>query len=248
MISIIIVTLNAAKTLQACLDSIYSQSYKNIEIVVLDGASTDQTPAILQANSHKLAYYKSEPDAGIYHAMNKALAYIRGNWVYFLGADDTLLPGFSELALQLKDPKTIYYANVLFLGKPLGGYKTAYRHAKENIFHQAIIYPAAVFSKYNYNARYVVNADHVLNTQLFSDPGFALEYKNILIAHYNHTGFSTLNYDKAYRKDYSKLVMRHYGFAIWSRFLFKHIKAWIGFPKYNKIKKQVMSLITRSKK
>src|ERR1700730_11011275 len=97
-ISIIIVTYNAENTLQRCLDSIYIQAYPEIEIIVIDGNSTDNTVEILKRNSSRIAFWKSEPDEGIYDAMNKAIKHITGKWVYFLGADDELFSDFSKLA------------------------------------------------------------------------------------------------------------------------------------------------------
>jgi glycosyltransferase involved in cell wall biosynthesis len=82
-LSIIVVTYNAAATLQACLDSIYAQSYPNIELVVIDGNSTDGTQEILKANSTRIAFWQSEPDKGIYDAMDKALRHITGQWFIF---------------------------------------------------------------------------------------------------------------------------------------------------------------------
>ncbi len=101
-ISIIIVTYNAAKTLQASLDSIYRQKYPAIEIVMIDGASTDNTVEIIKQNADNLSYWVSEKDAGIYDAMNKGIKHATGNWIYFLGADDVLFDGFSDLAAELK--------------------------------------------------------------------------------------------------------------------------------------------------
>jgi glycosyltransferase involved in cell wall biosynthesis len=97
-VSVIIVTYNAVKTLQAALDTIYSQTYPNIEVVVIDGLSTDGTVEILKANDAKIAFWKSEKDTGVYDAMNKAVTQVTGEWVYFLGADDELLPEFSDAA------------------------------------------------------------------------------------------------------------------------------------------------------
>ena len=64
-ISIIIVTYNAAATLQLCLESIYNQSYKNLEIIVIDGESTDGTVEILKHNESRLSFWKSEKDRGV---------------------------------------------------------------------------------------------------------------------------------------------------------------------------------------
>ena len=87
-ISVIIATFNAEKTLQRCLDSIFVQTYPNIELVVMDGQSHDDTIRILTDHASKLAYWESSPDTGIYHAWNKALPHATGDWICFLGADD----------------------------------------------------------------------------------------------------------------------------------------------------------------
>ena len=158
-VSVILVTYNASKTLQRCLDSIYDQKYAHIETIIIDGKSTDNTPEILETNTNRITYWKSERDNGIYYAMNKALAYITGQWVYFIGADDELLPHFSYMILQLTDPHSIYYANVCVNGIKRLGELTRYQMAKYGPYHQAIIYPAAVFHKYKFDTQYKISAD-----------------------------------------------------------------------------------------
>lgn len=88
LISVIVAVFNGAKTLQRCLDSICEQSYPHIELIIMDGASTDGTFDILKANNKKISYWESKSDKGIYHAWNKALDHVHGDWVCFLGADD----------------------------------------------------------------------------------------------------------------------------------------------------------------
>jgi glycosyltransferase involved in cell wall biosynthesis len=89
-ISVIVSVRNAAATLQRCLDSIASQTYRSREVIVIDGASTDGTVEIVKENRACLAFWLSEPDRGIYDAWNKGLARARGDWICFLGADDYL--------------------------------------------------------------------------------------------------------------------------------------------------------------
>ncbi len=88
LVSVIVACRNAARTLPRCLESIWSQRYPRLEILVVDGASSDGTAAILAAASPRLALCVSEPDRGICDAWNKALGKARGEWVAFLGADD----------------------------------------------------------------------------------------------------------------------------------------------------------------
>lgn len=226
-ISVIIVTYNAAADLQNCLDSIYRQKYPSIEIIVMDGQSTDGTVDILKQNTDKIAFWKSEKDDGIYEAMNKALKHISGEWVYFLGADDVLLDEFSDMAYALKDKSTIYYGSVDKDGVKYLGYLTAYQQAKTNINHQAMIYPAAVFKKYQFDTKYRISADHVLNMQCWKDPDFNIEFIDYTIAKFNHTGVSSVKKDKLFEKHKARLILENYGFGIWLRFLFKRTKAAI---------------------
>ncbi len=89
-VSVVVATWNAAPSLQSCLDSIVSQGLADVELIVIDGSSTDGTVSIIETNASSIAYWESKPDRGIYHAWNKALDHAAGQWVYFLGADDVL--------------------------------------------------------------------------------------------------------------------------------------------------------------
>lgn len=225
LISIVIVTYNAGQTLQQCLDSIYAQTYQPLEIIVIDGKSTDNTVAILEKNTAHIAFWKSENDTGIYDAMNKALQHITGQWVYFLGADDELLPAFSDFARTLDEPNAVYYANVLHNGIKRSGNVSEYYMAKVGIYHQAIIYPGEVFQKYKYNERYKIAADYALNMSLYQDKGFRFIHKDFIIAKYNHTGASATIVDEPFEKDKSSLIRKNFGFKIWLRFWFRQIKS-----------------------
>ncbi len=90
LISVIVAVYNGVKTLQRCIDSVSGQTYLNKELIIIDGGSTDGTIEIIKSNQDKIAYWKSEPDNGIYHAWNKALGHTNGDWICFLGSDDYL--------------------------------------------------------------------------------------------------------------------------------------------------------------
>ncbi len=88
LISIITVVRNGEKYLEQTIQSVLNQTYKNIEYIIIDGASTDGTLDIVRKYEDQIAYWVSEPDNGICHAWNKALNHAKGKWLYFLGADD----------------------------------------------------------------------------------------------------------------------------------------------------------------
>lgn len=223
-VSVIIVTFNAAQTLQATLDSVYKQKYPNIEIVIIDGKSTDGTVDIIKANADKIGYWVSEPDKGIYDAMNKALKHITGKWVYFSGADDTLLDDFSKLCYELEVPGAFYYGSVLSRGMKCSGLVSEYYQAKIGIYHQAIIYSAAIFKKYQFDTKYRISADYALNMKCWKDKTIPFIFKDYIIADFNHIGVSSSGPDDVFWNDKASLIRENFGNRIWMRYLFRRLK------------------------
>ena len=87
-ITVIVAVYNGAKTLQQCISSVSDQSYGHKQLIIIDGASRDDTVEILKLNDCVIDYWISESDTGIYSAWNKALMRTAGDWVCFLGSDD----------------------------------------------------------------------------------------------------------------------------------------------------------------
>ncbi|WP_457131866.1 glycosyltransferase family 2 protein [Mucilaginibacter sp. UYNi724] len=222
-VSVIIVTFNAAETLQACLNSIQNQTYTALEIVIVDGLSTDGTVNILKKNTEKIAFWISEKDNGIYDAMNKALDYTTGDWVYFLGADDILFDDFSLMCKELKNDNIIYYGRVMTLGGPTIPVN-AYGFAKYGLCHQAMIYPRKVFNNRRFNTRYKISADYALNMSLFNSGEFSFVFKDLLVANFNQTGVSSTHTDNIFEHDRGFLVRKYFGLKIWLRFLIWKVK------------------------
>lgn len=88
-ISVVTVCRNSLPLLRVTVGSVISQSYGNVEYIVVDGASTDGTPKYVRSLGGKVAIFVSEPDNGIYDAMNKAIAHATGEWIIFMNAGDT---------------------------------------------------------------------------------------------------------------------------------------------------------------
>ena len=87
-ISIITATFNCEDTIKDCINSVISQQYDNIEHIIIDGVSTDNTLNIVNSFSNKIAKVISEPDSGIYDALNKGIANATGDIIGLLHADD----------------------------------------------------------------------------------------------------------------------------------------------------------------
>ncbi len=93
IVSLIIACYNASSTLSDAISSVLAQGRDDVEIIVIDGQSTDRTTEVIQRYDTQIGYWISEPDKGIYDAWNKGVRVARGEYICFLGADDILLPG-----------------------------------------------------------------------------------------------------------------------------------------------------------
>src|SRR5689334_9469497 len=87
-VSIITVAYNSGATIGDTIKSVIHQTYKDIEYIIIDGASTDNTMSIVEACKDKIHTIISEPDKGLYHAMNKGIRYATGDVIGILNSDD----------------------------------------------------------------------------------------------------------------------------------------------------------------
>jgi glycosyltransferase involved in cell wall biosynthesis len=170
-VSIIIVSLNADKTIDNAIKSILNQTYKNIELVIFDAKSSDNTIDIIKkyAILDNRIWYVSEPDKGIYDAMNKGWKKAGGEWVLYLGADDELLPNAIEVLVKNKKINAdIVYGDVI-LKYPNGNLKL--QKAKDADYlplvncccHQSMIMKKTCLESLNgFNLEYKILADYDL--------------------------------------------------------------------------------------
>lgn len=102
LISIVMVTFNCDRFLRQAMESVLNQSYSNVEVIVVDGGSTDGTLEIVQSFGDAVSYWQSEPDKGIYDAMNKGIDLATGDWIGFKNADDWYCDGsFQQLVTSI---------------------------------------------------------------------------------------------------------------------------------------------------
>lgn len=118
LVSVITVVRNGEKHIGETIRSVTEQSYRNIEYIVVDGASADGTVQILENYNDKIDYWVSEPDKGIYDAMNKGIALAKGEIIGILNADDYYLPGAIEKVVQAdkQSGAGLFYGDMLHLG------------------------------------------------------------------------------------------------------------------------------------
>lgn len=213
-ISIITVCYNAACTLEKTIQSVCMQSYPSIEYVVIDGKSTDSTVEILEKYKlqDKLKYI-SEPDNGIYEAMNKGINSATGEWIFFLGSDDIFFDNgvLERIFSKEYGNEEILYGNVKYLysGIIYDGPFDQEKISVKNICHQSIFYNANVFQKLGlFNLRYRIYADYEFNLRWMGKKLAAL-FINETIVIYNEKGISGQIIDEVFVNEFDHLLIRN---------------------------------------
>lgn len=151
VISVITVVFNGDEHLEQTLQSVINQTYTNVEYIVIDGASTDNTPDIIRQYDAIIDYWISEPDNGIADAMNKGLHSATGEYILFLHADDyfennqslaqaVTRIGYEDIALF-----DILYGGELKYLTPRG--LNFWINFKTGVFHQAALCKRSVFDR-----------------------------------------------------------------------------------------------------
>ena len=87
-VTIITISYNAVLGIERTINSVITQTYSNLQYIIIDGGSTDGTVDIIKKYADKIDYWVSEPDSGIYYAMNKGIAIADGDWINFMNAGD----------------------------------------------------------------------------------------------------------------------------------------------------------------
>ena len=100
IISLITCTKNSGKYLEECLQSIQNQTYKNIQHIIIDGDSTDDTSQIIEKYRDQIDVLISEKDKGIYDAFNKGMLHVNGDYFGFVNSDDILMPNALSILIK----------------------------------------------------------------------------------------------------------------------------------------------------
>ena len=172
--SVVTVCLNAADTILTTMRSVMEQTYLNYEYIIWDGQSEDETPEIIRQNTKsELIRVFSEPDTGLYNAMNKAIDHCRGDYILFLNSGDTLADPtvLADVADRIAaDGKRaeLYFGDVI-RKTDKGDVLETYR-GKDVVFrlllagrmpcHQSIFTDTDLMRKYRFDESYSITADY----------------------------------------------------------------------------------------
>ena len=225
--SIITVTYNASGVLENTLQCVFSQSYRNIEYIIVDGASSDETPEIIERYKTQNAGLKnltiiSEPDNGIYDAMNKGIRAATGDYLWFLNAGDVfknenIVARIAQIAKNNMMPNIIYGETDLI---DVDGNVFAEKRLKspENltwksfrmgmlVCHQAFIVKRSIAPEFDLLYRFSSDFDWCIRCM---KNAASIVNSHLRLINYQYNGTTTAN-RKASLKERYAIMCRYYG-------------------------------------
>lgn len=200
LITYITVVYNRVNTLSDCMESIWAQQYPNIEYIIIDGVSTDGTRELIEKNADRIDYYISQPDTGIYNAMNKGVTLASGRLICFMNSDDQCMPGAAGKVVELyrltqadvicgsrklmQGGKNVYEVKYPRYAVP----KSVFRYVQ--MFHQSTYVKPEVFDSVGFfDERYSLLADWIWEAGSI-DAGFQIYFSDEELAKFSYDGAS----------------------------------------------------------
>lgn len=221
-LSVITITWNAAATLERTLRSVREQSWPHIEHLIIDGGSNDGTLELIGRYAHEQLRWVSEPDRGLYDAMNKGAAMAKGDYLCFLNAGDTFFAAdtVEKMMLTFEDasaPDILYgetaivddAGTFLHMRRLKAPEKLNWKSFRQGmvICHQAFIVKRELFEPYNLAYRFSSDFDWSIRMM---KKATSIHNTRLTLINYLHEGMTTRN-RKASLKERYRIMARHYG-------------------------------------
>lgn len=214
-VSIITVSYNSVKTIEQTIQSVLKQTYKNIEYIIIDGASTDGTQQIIKKYADKISYYISEKDDGLYYAMNKGIQKATGDFVGIINSDDWYAETAVENAVtcfEQSDAEVVYGVTISVEGN--GTRWKRKRYPLETMWHQMPFVHPSVFVKKDvycrcgeFNTNYKVASDYDFFLRCYSE-NVRFAYCEKVVAYFRTGGTSSI-FSEVSRKESYKVSMSY---------------------------------------
>lgn len=204
-ISIITVCKNSAGTIYKCIESVVNQSYANIEYIIIDGLSSDETLDVIKSFGSKITTLITEPDSGIFDAMNKGISASTGDYIIFLNADDYFISTYvinytvKFILNETLSRYDIYYGKVFIFNSQsgIGNIWNAAKASKFSIYRASLPHPATIYKKDSFekcgvfNTTYKIASDYEWFVRALIK--YKLKFKRMdkIITLFNKGGVST---------------------------------------------------------
>jgi len=204
LITVVTVVYNNEATIERCIQSVLEQTYDNIEYIIVDGGSSDGTLDIIEKYKDAIDYFISEPDGGIYYAMNKGISLASGDYLNFMNSDDWYLDNtISNVVSYInKTEMSVIYGRVNYCDIDENVLHMSHNSMIDsNLFdantlpHQATFYATKIIDIVgNFSTDYKIAADAELSYKI-KLLNFKFINTNLLLANYTKGGVSTTNWD-----------------------------------------------------
>ncbi|WP_316632868.1 glycosyltransferase family 2 protein [uncultured Flavobacterium sp.] len=195
LLSIITINYNNDKGLESTIQSVISQTYQDFEYLIIDGGSTDESVVYIESQSNKIDYWVSEPDNGIYSAMNKGIAKANGEYLLFLNSGDTL-NGSNALKKFIEHQDfqgDIIYGDYKFEigGKVYPDNLSPLFFIRTSLPHQSTFFKREVFDIMGfYDERYKIVADRAFYIKCFLSNQFVFKHISYPLTVFDLSGVS----------------------------------------------------------
>lgn len=200
LITYITVVYNRANTIKRCMESVFKQTYPNVEYIIIDGCSTDGTLQLIEKEEDKIDYYISQPDKGIYNAMNKGISLARGRFLCFMNSDDECTLDAAQKVVeeyQKTQADIICGVRNLFVnGKKTDEYtypRYCIRHSNFRyiqMYHQATYASYEIFNQIGgFDENYTLLSDWIWESAAI-DAGATVDFCNEILTNFNYDGAS----------------------------------------------------------
>ena len=224
--SVITVTYNAEKVLEETIQSVISQTYRNVEYIIVDGASKDNTLKIIEKYQGYISLMVSEPDKGLYDAMNKSIQMATGDYLCFLNAGDKLHENntLQRIAETLNDkelPDVVYgetaivdeEGNFLHMRRLSTPEHLTWKSFKQGMLvcHQSFLAKRELALKHPYDLQYRFSADFDWCIRIMKEAK-CLHNTRLTLVNYLNEGMTTRNH-KASLKERFRIMAKHYGWT-----------------------------------
>ena len=217
-ISIITVCFNSAEYIEQAMLSVFNQDYDNFEYIIIDGGSTDGTQDIIRKYENRLAYWVSEPDKGLYDAMNKGIAKATGDIVGMINSDDYYLPGAFEKVVAAFEDKNldeyIFWGDMQHGDERILGWREW--NVKRGAFapHPSMFCPKKIYDRIGtYSLDYKILADYDFMYRAVHVYGIKPIYIPETIAFFRPGGLASQNIFRSYTEE-MKVKISNGQFAI----------------------------------
>jgi len=228
--SIISVCRNEKNRIKLTLDSIRTQTFKDFEHIVIDGGSTDGTVDEIHRCAEKIAYWCSEPDNGIYEAMNKGIRHANGDYLLFLnGGDELAAPDVLEKVFASQYDEDILYGDMIkddaghrYLSSLNGYSSTPFFFFAHTLPHQGSFIKKKLFDDFGpYDESYRLMGDYEFFKRALIQHKATMRYLGLIIGVFDYSGMSTKpEFKPIQRSEVRKARLSTYGLSRFILFSF----------------------------